>query len=274
MRNISSYLYPNRIQLLADVAGFTTEYTNVYQRNVKIYQGVDNVLEFDIKNADQKRLDLSTLSTIEMHVMDSSGKEVATYSVTPMDIKGLATVTIPAADLVDLLPQFLRYSVTHVDGLTTQVLYADSRFGAVGTVELIGSAMPTTRKSLVYDRFSGEIDYMGHIINHTSVIATKFYEAIPTTELGLTIDYTRFVGTIYWEGTKDSTVSVNSFTNAVKTTILPTTDTPVTGSITASMIDITGYNYIRVSWMFPNISPYNTPIINTFGTVDKVTVSY
>ena len=31
MQKIQSYLYTNRIQLLADVAGFTTEYTNVYQ---------------------------------------------------------------------------------------------------------------------------------------------------------------------------------------------------------------------------------------------------
>ena len=69
MQKIQSYLYTNRIQLLADVAGFTTEYTNVYQKTVKIYNGVDNVLEFDIKNADQKRIDLSTLSNIELNVM-------------------------------------------------------------------------------------------------------------------------------------------------------------------------------------------------------------
>jgi hypothetical protein len=29
MQKISSYLYPNRVELLADVAGFTTEYTRV-----------------------------------------------------------------------------------------------------------------------------------------------------------------------------------------------------------------------------------------------------
>ena len=42
MQKISTYLYPNRIELLADLAGFTVEYTNVYQRNIKIYAGIDN----------------------------------------------------------------------------------------------------------------------------------------------------------------------------------------------------------------------------------------
>ena len=64
MQKISTYLYPNRIELLADLAGFTTEYTNVYQRTLKIYNGIDNTLEFDMKNADQKRIDLSTLTNI------------------------------------------------------------------------------------------------------------------------------------------------------------------------------------------------------------------
>ena len=76
MRKISSYLYPNRIELLANVAGFTTEYTNVYQRTVKIYKGVDNVIEFDIKNADQKRIDLSenpVLTDLYLNVMDAQG---------------------------------------------------------------------------------------------------------------------------------------------------------------------------------------------------------
>ena len=39
MQKISSYLYSNRVILLANLAGFTVEYTNVYQRTIKIYNG-------------------------------------------------------------------------------------------------------------------------------------------------------------------------------------------------------------------------------------------
>ena len=64
MQKISSYLYPNRVEVLADMASFNVEYTNVYQKNVKIYNGIDNTIEFDIKNADQKRIDLATIELI------------------------------------------------------------------------------------------------------------------------------------------------------------------------------------------------------------------
>ena len=98
MQKISTYLYPNRIELLADLAGFTVEYTNVYQRNVKIYNGIDNTLEFDIKNADQKRIDLSTLTNIELNIMDAGGLALpnSPYTLTPTAIKGIASVTIPS----------------------------------------------------------------------------------------------------------------------------------------------------------------------------------
>ena len=121
MQKISSYLYPNRVELLADVAGFTTEYTNVYQKTVKIYNGIDNTIEFDLKNADQKRLELITdsgavppkvavVTGIELNVMDASGQELpnSPYIVTPHPaLKGIATVTIPQEDLVDLSDQYL-----------------------------------------------------------------------------------------------------------------------------------------------------------------------
>ena len=119
MQKISSYLYPNRVILLANVAGFPVEWTNVYQRTIKIYNGIDNTIEFDIKNADQKRIDLDDLTTIELNVMDTSGTALpnSPYTVTPLDQttkKGLAYVTIPQEDLVDLADQFLKYSVSAV----------------------------------------------------------------------------------------------------------------------------------------------------------------
>jgi hypothetical protein len=92
MQKISSYLYPNRIELLIDLAGSTVEFTSVYQRNVKLYNGIDNTIEFDIKNADQKRVDLTTLSIIELNIMDASGNSLpnSPYAITPiLEKKGI-----------------------------------------------------------------------------------------------------------------------------------------------------------------------------------------
>jgi len=279
MQKIQSYLYPNRIIVTADLAGFTTEYKNVYQRTVKIYQGVDNVIEFDIKNADQKRVDLTTLSNIHMNVMDQSGNALphSPYPVTPdSPLVGISTATIPAADLEGLDHQFFNYSLTAVKGSATIPLYVDSRFGAVGRIEFITNAVPKIKQAKIFDRFSGEINYMGNVIGHSSVVATKSYEAIAETVINFDVYLTNFIGELYIEGTEDSTISINSFTNAPKIAMINYPNIPggYTGMATFDSIPIGTYNYIRVSWTYPDVWQYGAQLTTPFGTVDKITTNF
>jgi hypothetical protein len=278
MQKIQSYLYPNRVILIADLAGFTVENKIVYARTIKIYNGVDNVIQFDIQNADQKRINLSTLSSIELNLMDMSGNELpaSPYTVTPTATTGIATVTIPSEDLIDLADQNLKYSVTATSGNNTVMLYCDSRFGAVGTIQLIGNAMPTIKDSTVYDRFNGEINFNGDVINHTSAIPAKFYEAVATEFMDFEIEMTDYIGDVYLEATKDSTISVESFrTELNNATVLATRTYTTANSTTLTFDNISteGWNYFRISWRYLDkvlvgvYSPYPT------GTVDKVTVT-
>jgi hypothetical protein len=287
MQKIQSYLYPNRIILIADLAGFNVENTIVYAKTVKIYKGVDNVIQFDVQNADQKRINLVTAPTItnlKMNVMDASGNALpnSPYTVTSTAITGIATVTVPSADLVAIDHQFLKYSVVATDSNNHSIpLYTDSRFSALGTIEVVGSATPTAHKNKVYDRFQGEINFMGNVINHTSAISCKFYEAVPTSVMNFSVKLTNFIGTVYVEATEDMTASVESFKNASHlqsmtyslptTTVLNFTGVPVTNFVTGQ-----NYNYMRVSWMFPDVWQYGSqqnPSL-TYGTVDTVTVTY
>jgi hypothetical protein len=268
MRKISSYLYPNRIQLLADVAGFSTEYTNVYQRNIKIYSGIDNTLEFDIKNADQKRIDLDTLSNIELNVMDSQGTALpnSPYPITPLvpqtTYKGLAKVIIPQEDLAEFPAQYFKYSVSAAKDGADVLLYCDSRFGAVGTIELVGDAMPTFRDPAEYNTFAGEIDLDGNVINHFSAMPATFYEAVSTTQMTFTVNMTGFIGDIWVERTKHSTISVESFRNSeipnTRHTFTVANSTPYIFNV-----EVEDYKYFRVS--FQGDDP-----LKPTGTVDKV----
>jgi hypothetical protein len=268
MQKISSYLYPNRVELIADLVGFTVEFTSVYQRNVKIYNGIDNTIEFDIKNADQKRIDLTTVSVISLNVMDASGNELpnSQYVINPIPAKkGIGYTTIPQADLDELTPQFLKYSVTAVKDGRDVMMYADTKFGAVGTIELIGNAMPTFRDDRIYKTFTGEIDFMGNVVYHTSSIPATFYESVPTTQLSFEIAISGFVGKIWLEGTTASTISVNSYLHAqqlASQSILLARSTPVI----FNNIDVAYFKYFRILYQG------NHPI-NPTGTVDKVTVS-
>ena len=275
MQKISTYLYPNRIQLLADLASFNVEYTNVYQRIVKIYNGIDNTIEFDIKNADQKRVDLTTLSTIDLNVMDSAGTALANspYTVTPTSVKGIATVTIPQEDLANLTDQYLKYSVSAVKDGNDVMLYCDARFGAVGTIEIVGSAMPTFRDTRVYTDFTAEIDLNGFPISKSSSIPTTFYEAEKTTTLDFEIFYTGFKGKIWIEATQESTVSTESFKPEVRLHEFPELTVATSGTFTVTM-DINDYKYFRVRYQ--NAKKEDVTSLNPSGltgTVDKIIVS-
>jgi len=267
MQKISSYLYPNRVILLADLAGFPVEWTNVYQRTIKIYNGIDNTIEFDIKNADQKRIDLDTLTNIELNVMDAQGIALpnSPYTITPFDQtsrKGLASVTIPQDDLIDLTSQNLKYSVSANSNGNNVLLYCDSRFGAVGTIELVGSAMPVDRASRTYDSFTAEIDLKGFPTWHSSAIPTKFYEAVPTTTLQFDIDVKGLTGNVWIEGTKKSTINTEAFkTGDIVYSFSDCNDT--TDTLSSPALNIGDYQYFRVS--------YATQLGNGIGAAFAVT---
>ena len=149
MQKLSSYLYPNRINVVADLSLYPVRWNIVYQNRVKIYQGVDNVLTLDVKNADQKRIDISSMD-IRMSIFDVTGKNIFddllttdTYiTAEPGEIQGLATVNISADMLTNITPQFLTFSLYRVNEDDSKtILYADTQFGAKGNMELVGSAL-------------------------------------------------------------------------------------------------------------------------------------
>lgn len=269
MQKISSYLYPNRVQLLADLTTFNVEYTSVYQRIVKIYNGIDNTIEFDIKNADQKRIDLSSIDEIKMNVMDAMGNALpnSPYDVIPTTMRGIASVTIPSDDLVDIDSQYLKYSVTGLRDNAELLLYCDTYFDAVGTLEVVESAIPIVRKDRTYTDFIAEIDLQGNPLYHSSSITSKFYEAVKTTHMTFGINVTNFIGSVWIDATTADTVSVESFRAAGKpfgAWVRTHDDGPFTGTIPfGSNIPVGDYSYFRVS--------YKTPSINGYGASFNVT---
>ena len=297
MRKISSYLYSNRIELLADLAGFSVENRTVYQRTVKIYKGVDNVLEFDIKNADQKRLELitsPTISSIELNIMDYEGNLLpnSPYDVTPTPgLKGIGSAVIPAADLAAIDHQFLRYSVTASNAVGTIVLYADTQFGALGTIEVVGTALPSSTPSHVQilDSFTADLSYSS-LINeylHSSPALIRYYEAVPTSNLQLDFVFKSLTGTVIIEATSDATISSESFpANGNPTynpdgtlaavrrgTVLDTfAVTSSTSTLTKNYTGLSGYTYIRVSFLRSSTAVNGTWMPGT-GNIKTVTVT-
>jgi hypothetical protein len=250
MQKISSYLLKNRIELVADLAGFATEWKIVYQRQVKIYSGIDNTLEFDIKNADQKRIDLTTLSNMLLNILDNQGNALpnSPYELVPTAITGIAAVTIPAADLAELEDQFFTYTVQAVKDAKDVILYGDTRFGASGVIELITTSFPKVKTSKVYDDFRSIGDFNNRTLTTvSSSVPLVFRDAIKPNHVHINVTLNNFIGTLWIELTKDTVIGNESYTyKGTRAYSVEYTD-PQTGVISLPAIDITGYTYFRVN---------------------------
>ncbi len=275
MQKISSYLYPNRIEVIADVAldpaTCPVEWKIVYQKPIKIYKGVDNVLELEVKNGDQKRVDIFG-KTVKFVIMDQTSREVETYNATVVDdgstdcVKGVARITIPEADLANLDPQHLKFTsyILNADNTKT-LLYGDTKYGAQGFIDLLDGIVPTSREVRRFDTFQQETNYNGRtfeertVTYYSSTVPVKFYEAIPTVQADISVYVTGFVGTIKIQTTKKESLGHEAFLDtAVQTQVFTTArSTPVL----FSDIDTTDVTYLRVCY------------IKTAGTVDYFTVA-
>ena len=59
MQLIPRYLYKNDVTVVSNDIGFVVEYRPVYSRQLKVYKGVDNKIQFRMLNADQKPVNIN-----------------------------------------------------------------------------------------------------------------------------------------------------------------------------------------------------------------------
>ena len=186
------YLVNNKTNIIANDAGFITEYRQVYQRHLKVYKGIDNVLQFKVLNHDQKPKEI-TAYTPKFVVFDENKVLVIERDATVTDdgstnTRGNCKVSITENDLLNLNPQYLSYNIYLVDSQNEKTLtYTDTHFGACGIIHLEDCAFPGPLKtaeittfiednSLWYsDTIDAQPTINGNEALHTAAIYTNNY---------------------------------------------------------------------------------------------------
>jgi len=153
MQLIPRYLYENNVDVISNDIGFVVEYRPVYSRNLNVYKGVDNKIQFRMLNAEQKPIDISG-QVIEFEAFDDEKDQVLVYEATIQDDgstranKGMFYVTITENDLLNIPSQYLSYTIYQRERCDERVVtYSDRNFGACGTIYVSDCAHPTIRKS-------------------------------------------------------------------------------------------------------------------------------
>ena len=152
------YLVDNRTTILVSDTGLTTEYRPVYTKQIKLYRGIDNALQFKLLNADQKAVTL-TGKTAKFVAHDDSKKLVIQHDgVAHGTITGLFTVTITDTDTLNLEDQYLTYSIILVDNTTSvrTLTYADTHFVNNGSMQLVSEVYPDAVASKAITSFTQE----------------------------------------------------------------------------------------------------------------------
>jgi hypothetical protein len=142
MNIIPRYLFNNRTTVVANEAGFATENVSVYKRNLSIYKGIDNTLEFQLKNADSKPMSLAN-KEIKFAAFDEGKSQVLDLlGETVISNKGVFKVVIPANELDNIKQQYLTYVIYTIEDNERQLTYADEQSNATGTLYVSASAFP------------------------------------------------------------------------------------------------------------------------------------
>ena len=189
------YLVSNRIDVLANEAGHITEYRPMYSRNLQVYKGIDNVLEFKLINPDQKPLDVDrytpkfvAFDENKQMIIERDGVNLQEGDSTAYTKKGLFSVTITENDLLNVKDQYLSYNIYLVDFDETKVqTYANEWFDSAGVIKVSSSAFPGPSSSYNIGNFleddsvwySEALDAQpginGNEALHTAVVYTNNY---------------------------------------------------------------------------------------------------
>ena len=136
MNQLSAYLIVQTISLRLNTPT-TLRNTVMWNKPLKVYQGVDNAYELIVHDFDQQPVPITDY-TARFRAIDATGnyqidKVVGIKSGTDnrLDLQLLK------ADLEDLEPGLYHYSVTLDDGSTERPLYFEQNGTAVGQMELL-----------------------------------------------------------------------------------------------------------------------------------------
>jgi len=231
MQLIPRYLVNNRTTIIANEAGFITEYRPVYQRQIKVYKGIDNTLQFRLLNADQKPIDVSVY-TPKFVAFDEKDQMVIEHNATQLynddsaATRGLFEVVITENDLLNIKSQYLKYNVYLIDANNNKKLtYSDAHFGGCGTMYVDPCQMPGALESYsvnVFTRYSN--DDLWHSESISAEPAINGNEALHTAAY-----YSDgFVGSIVIQATLDNQVTDSTYWADVATTTLTGIETEPT----------------------------------------------
>ena len=113
--------------------------TTMYDKTIKLYQGIDNTVKFALKDNDRNPVDLTNLTVTFNMINATTNESILARPLTVSNAtKGLAHLSLPASEIDNVAGVFYNYSLyTTNTNSEQQVVYTDLNEAAKGTLEVI-----------------------------------------------------------------------------------------------------------------------------------------
>jgi hypothetical protein len=283
MQLSSVYLLSNKIDVFTNaLASWQNErYRRVYNRNLKIYRSVDNRIDIQVRNSDQKAQNV-TGSTLVFNLISREDKNLILSKdcITVDAVKGRVYVNLTKAELEDIEKGFYAYSVVsetrtsvNTDSTTDEytvsnrkALYIDSQYGVVSPIEVSGDVLGDTTQTLTVNKFEyvnpatlGESDPDYYI---SSIIDTKGENEVPQSLHTFQFNFNNYIGQVTIQASLNEGGVPHEWVDVQSSDVTP-------GSNTFSVsLETTLYKNVVGKWNFFRIK--HIPNNSNTGTLDTI----
>lgn len=143
MYSTQVYYYTPRQTVVVFVGTSTRRYNTVYAKNLKLHKGVDNKIQFQFLNQEQKPVDI-TNKEILCRIISYDGTTVLLQKLLTLQLPltGLALLEVSASELLDIDAQLCGYSLEVPEGTFEYPVFVNSEAGGRGVIEICNSILP------------------------------------------------------------------------------------------------------------------------------------
>lgn len=144
MYSTSVYYYKPRHVVVYYSGTSARRYQIVYAKNLRLNKGVDNVLQFQFLNQEQKAVDL-TGKELTFRLISYDGTKVLLEKAVNilLPLTGITELTTTASEIEDVDPQLCSYSIEVTDGSMNYPVFVNSEATARGTIQVVDSVLPS-----------------------------------------------------------------------------------------------------------------------------------
>ena len=140
----SVFVYTQRQVVVLLFGNSPRKYMPVYAKPLTLNKGVDNKIQFQFLNQEQKPVDI-TGKSITCRILNYNGTQVLVRKALDLDfaLTGIASLNLNAADIEDIDPQKAYYSLEIPVGQFDYPVFVDSNAGARGDMNIVNSVLPS-----------------------------------------------------------------------------------------------------------------------------------